>query len=96
VVRALILVAFLSDLRFESLECKQFLGVSLPAKPKYYPVRVEGTLCTGPRFTWQEWVHEVALPWRGSSPYKKEKEKKEWSSNETLYMLEADLEASNK
>jgi hypothetical protein len=30
-----------------------------PAKPKSYPIRVEGVLCTGPGFALQGWVHEV-------------------------------------
>jgi hypothetical protein len=41
-VRALVLVAFLSGLRF--------MGLGQPAKPEFYPIHVEGVLCTGPRF----------------------------------------------
>jgi hypothetical protein len=37
------------------------------ARPKYYLICVEEALDTCPRFTWQRWVHELALPWRGSS-----------------------------
>jgi len=44
---------------------------SLPAKSEYYPIRVEGALCMGLRFTRQGWVHEVTLPWRGFSSSKK-------------------------
>jgi hypothetical protein len=33
------------------LGCKQFLEASHPAKPKYYPIRVEAVVYTDPRFT---------------------------------------------
>jgi hypothetical protein len=29
---------------------------------EYYPIHMEGVLCTGPRFIRQGWVHEVAQP----------------------------------
>jgi hypothetical protein len=43
------------------------------AKLKYYPIRVEGVLYNGLKFTKHEWIHEVALPWKGFSLSKKKK-----------------------
>jgi hypothetical protein len=46
---ALVLIAFSLGLRFNPFGCKQFLRASLAAKLEYYPIRVEGAICMGPK-----------------------------------------------